>query len=208
MDTNLLSNLSEDHDQTLPSTSADKPSENLQPSAKTKLIIADLGLRYRPANQADLESQAHLLALLAIDVADVEPIILDQAARQWAKNSPFLPKASDLRALAEKIVKRQTDDRRATTQGENPYDRANEKLRVGGSSHRWVNGSLMSITEPRRQRDGAERPDPRIPLSTDEIERIRNGDSIQRGVFEIGVNQGWIVLGSDGIYRDSANVWG
>jgi hypothetical protein len=41
--------------------------------------------------------------LLAEDVADVPPSLLDESAKQWARESRFMPKASELRELARKI---------------------------------------------------------------------------------------------------------
>ena len=66
-------------------------------------IIAKLGLRYRPSGQADLHAHAEALKLLAEDVADVPPPLLDESAKQWARESRFMPKASELRDLARKI---------------------------------------------------------------------------------------------------------
>lgn len=70
--------------------------------------MADLGLRYRPSAQADLEEHAASLALLACDLADLPPQHLDRAIRQWAVKSHFMPKASDLVALCQSYVARPT----------------------------------------------------------------------------------------------------
>lgn len=64
-------------------------------------MIGQLGLRYRPSAQADLEAHAALLALLATDVADIDPRDLDVAIRLHAKQSPFMPKACELIELAD-----------------------------------------------------------------------------------------------------------
>jgi hypothetical protein len=45
-----------------------------------------------------------LLALLARDVADIPPRFLDFAIRRWVGSSPFMPKASDLIALAQSAI--------------------------------------------------------------------------------------------------------
>lgn len=66
-------------------------------------IIGKLGLRYRPSGQADLEAHAEGIRLLAEDVADIPPPLLDEAARRWARESKFMPRASELRALARTI---------------------------------------------------------------------------------------------------------
>ena len=71
------------------------------PLAETQILIADLGLRYRPSAQADLEAHARLLGLLACDVAEIDPRDLDVAIRLHAKQSPFMPKACELIELAD-----------------------------------------------------------------------------------------------------------
>lgn len=70
-------------------------------------IIAKLGLRYRPSGTADLEAHAEALILLAEDCADIPPPLLDRAAKQWAREERFMPRASELRRLARDI---QSDD--------------------------------------------------------------------------------------------------
>ena len=73
-----------------------------------KRLILELGLRYRPSAQADLESHSATIALLAQDVADVPPHLLEQAIRQHVLNSPYLPKASDLIAIARGLLPART----------------------------------------------------------------------------------------------------
>lgn len=64
--------------------------------------ITELGLRYEPSGQAaDLQSHAARVSLLARDCADLNPLKLRHAATRWAKNKPFLPKASELRVIVE-----------------------------------------------------------------------------------------------------------
>lgn len=63
-------------------------------------IIGELGLRYRPSAQADLIAHAEAIRLLTEDVADVPVELLDAAAKQWARENRFMPKASELVALA------------------------------------------------------------------------------------------------------------
>lgn len=75
-----------------------------KPSAKTERLIGELGLRYRPSAQADFEEHAASLALLAIDVADVPPDYLEMAVRKWSRESKFMPKASELIALAQQFM--------------------------------------------------------------------------------------------------------
>lgn len=64
-------------------------------------IIGELGLRYRPALAADLEAHAEALRLLSEDVADVPPHLLEDAAKRWVRDNRFMPKASELIALAK-----------------------------------------------------------------------------------------------------------
>lgn len=67
-------------------------------------MIAELGLRYRPSAQADLAEHAASLALLASDVADIPPDYLDRAIKEHVRKSHFMPKASELVALAQSYV--------------------------------------------------------------------------------------------------------
>lgn len=67
-------------------------------------IIGKLGLRYRPLSGAvDLEAHAEALILLAEDCADMPAPLLDEAARKWARDSKWMPKASELRELAREL---------------------------------------------------------------------------------------------------------
>lgn len=75
------------------------------PSARTLEIIGKLGLRYPPANSVDREAHAARVALLAEDCTDIDPDMLDAAARDWAKREPFFPRACELRELA-KVMER------------------------------------------------------------------------------------------------------
>lgn len=72
--------------------------------AKVERLIGELGLRYRPSAQADLEEHAAALALLAADVADIPPDLLDRAIRKHAATSVYMPKAAELIALAKGFV--------------------------------------------------------------------------------------------------------
>ena len=67
-------------------------------------VVGELGFRYRPSAQADLEAHAHMIRLLAEDLADVPVSLLETAARRWAARSPYMPKACELRALVEEIA--------------------------------------------------------------------------------------------------------
>lgn len=94
-----------DRGPTLPSTCSTRPSESYRPkpSAKIRDLVSRLGLRYRPTNAADLEAHAAMLALLAQDVADIPPDLLDKAIQRHVAQSPYMPKAADLVRLAKDI---------------------------------------------------------------------------------------------------------
>ena len=69
---------------------------------KTRRLIAELGLRYRPTAQADLEAHAAMLALLARDLGDVDPDHLEKAIAEHVRCSRFMPKAAELFDLVER----------------------------------------------------------------------------------------------------------
>jgi hypothetical protein len=73
-------------------------------SAKTERLIGELGLRYRPSREADLDEHAAALALLTTDVADVPPDLLEDAIRRHVMGSPYMPKASELIAIAQSLL--------------------------------------------------------------------------------------------------------
>jgi hypothetical protein len=85
---------------TRPSTSSERP---VPP--KIGRIIGELGLRYRPSAQADLEAHAEALALLAKDVAHLVPEALESATRRWVRESRFMPKAAELIAICQQMRK-------------------------------------------------------------------------------------------------------
>jgi hypothetical protein len=77
---------------------------------KIARIISELGLRYRPSVQADLEAHAATLALLTRDVAHMKPDTLERAcARQWAQQSPYMPKAAELISLCRALDRPNAD---------------------------------------------------------------------------------------------------
>lgn len=93
---------------TRPSTCGSEPSRRKTPPTPPAIqrIISELGLRYRPNDRTDLEAHAARLALLAADLADVPARFLELAAKDWARRNPYLPKASELVALAKAYVDR------------------------------------------------------------------------------------------------------
>lgn len=81
--------------------SAEKPKK--VPPAVQKLI-SELGFRYRPTSQTDLEAHAAALALLAVDLIDMPPHLLAKAISKHVMECPYLPKASDLVRLAKGFI--------------------------------------------------------------------------------------------------------
>lgn len=82
-----------------------------RPSAKTLEIAGKLGLRFPPANAVDREAHAARVALLAEDCADIDPVLLDEAARDWSQREPFFPRTCELRELALAIGRVTRTDR-------------------------------------------------------------------------------------------------
>lgn len=82
------------------STSTEQPSS--RNDGKTRRLIAELGLRFRPTAQADLEAHAATLALMTRDLADVNPGALERAIAEHVRCSRFMPKAAELFELVER----------------------------------------------------------------------------------------------------------
>lgn len=96
---------------TPPSTSSARETHSSQPSGAIKRLIGELGLRYRPSAQADLEAHAAALALLARDVSDVPPAYLERAIREWVRDRQFMPKANELIELARSYLPKADSDK-------------------------------------------------------------------------------------------------
>lgn len=115
----------------------------------TKRLIGELGLRFRPSAQADLEEHAAGLALLAADVADLPIHHLDHAIREHIRTSSFMPKAAELIALARKHLSAQAGTDHAMAQLQAHCDTLNLSERRMNSDRFWfVNGEA-----PRRHVD-------------------------------------------------------
>lgn len=125
---------SEDQGRARRSTSTDADSPKSKPSGMHKRLIGELGLRYRPSAQADLEDHAAALALLTMDLADVPPRLLSLAIDQWVSESHFMPKASDLIDRAKAMLNpAKPGEKRAD------IDQMNAKLTRDGHHHiRWI----------------------------------------------------------------------
>lgn len=121
-------------------TSSARPEQQRPINPKTARIIAELGLRFRPAAVADLEAHAASLALLTRDVGQCDPDLLERAANQWAQSERFMPKASELIALVGKLKpERGVNLQRLVNQG-NAYLAAD-----GRSDVHWIvkNGQVV-----------------------------------------------------------------
>lgn len=105
-------------------------------------MVGELGLRYRPSAQADLEAHAASIALLALDLADVPPHLLEQAIAKHVRTSHFMPKASELIALAQQAMGVPT----AIRHDQSVADKYNETMspegRAKGLSWSIENGEL------------------------------------------------------------------
>lgn len=98
-------------------------------------IIAELGLRYRPIAATDLEAHAEALRLLAQDVFDIPPHLLETAAKTWVRENKFMPRASDLVALARERV---TESIKGTEHGERHLQDHCDRLNaLNGGRNGW-----------------------------------------------------------------------
>ena len=104
-----------------PSSERDKPTSQRSVPGAIKTLIGEIGLRYRPSAQADLEEHAAGLALLACDVAELSPELLRSAIRQHVAQSPYMPKASELIALARAAGERRSKANPADVQRLHDY---------------------------------------------------------------------------------------
>ena len=140
-------------------TSCDKESPKSVPPA-IKRLIGELGLRYRPSAQGDLEAHAAAIALLARDLADVPPAYLERAIRKWAVTRDFMPRASELVRMAQEL--QQADDGAPKGKPVDMAARRNAQLRAEGnfSLHWYYDQSgqikLETVTEQAARHKHAE----------------------------------------------------
>lgn len=192
----------------LPSPYSENRSTNSRPiDPMTKRLISELGLRYPPTSRQDEEGRAGLLALLTKDVADIPVSLLDGAVKEWTRTKAFMPKASELRNLAQTLMVKANIERQHRG-GDTPADRANALLEADGKPPLWkmVNGSCELVGLPPRPRKGDEkRPAGHIPLSLEEISDMASAPpgSMRAAYFEWGRREGWIVEKSQGLFADS-----
>ena len=76
----------------LTSTGKESNSKN----GKIVRLIGELGMRFRPTAQADLEAHAAMLALLIRDLATVNADALERAIAEHIRCSRFMPKVAEL----------------------------------------------------------------------------------------------------------------
>lgn len=100
-------------------------------------MISELGFRYRPTSQADLQAHAAALALLAVDLADMPPRLLERAIAKHVVQSPYMPKAADLVAIAKSFITQPAGFHGAV--GETMADRGNRLMKPEHARvMRWV----------------------------------------------------------------------
>ena len=133
-------------------TCGETQSQTSKVPAAIRKIVSELGLRYRPSAQADLGAHAAALALLASDLADLPPHLLERAARDWAVRSPYLPKASDLAAMCREMMAPAQAPRSRDDWLRAKADEYNRELAATGRSDAmlWVvDGAGMRLVDPK-----------------------------------------------------------
>jgi len=153
-------------------TSTDRASPASQPSNATKTLVGELGLRYRPSAQADLEAHAAKLALLVRDMATMPPHLLRQAVDRWVVQSEFMPTAAELIRLCRQIA--EADPRKAARDSHsNAQLLANRYNATMSDEHakvmHWV---VTTNNELRLEPIEPSRPPASVPLSRSEIAKL------------------------------------
>lgn len=165
----------------------------------TKRLVSELGLRYPPTSRQDEEGRAFLLSLLAKDVADIPTSLLESAIKEWTRTKAFMPKASELRNLAQTLMVKENIERQHRG-GDTPADRANARLAAEGKPPLWamVDGRCELVGPPKRSQRGA-------PLSRCEIAMMASAPagSMQAAYFDWGRREGWIIETAPGEFADS-----
>lgn len=168
-----------------PSISIDK----LKPSAETRRIIGELGLRYRPHGQTDLEAHAARLTILANDLADIPVHFLRQAADAWVRNSEFMPTAAELIRAARTFLpkpevpvqdetsRKRSDLLRIETEARERFQTAKTPREVEAAQE-WERSELRRAGLPYRERAA--------PLSRDEL------DNLPEDIVSMGLTGGFL----------------
>jgi hypothetical protein len=93
----------------IPSSRDIVPSSMKRPDNRLLKAVMELGLRYRPLGAADQEAHTAQVALLAKDLAGVDPDKLTRAAQEYARTERFMPKACDLLAIINRAKSNNAD---------------------------------------------------------------------------------------------------
>lgn len=93
----------------IPASTCSEPRTRRSVPPEILAMVSEIGLRYQPSAQADLQAHGAKVALLASDIADLNPLKLRLAIARWVSFKPYLPKASDLRAITEAIIDSERD---------------------------------------------------------------------------------------------------
>jgi hypothetical protein len=88
-----------------PPPSSQRPMPNpARVSPETKRIIGELGMKYPASAGLSPQDHAAQLALLCVDLIDIPPNYLRQAASIWSREQKWMPKASELREIAYRLA--------------------------------------------------------------------------------------------------------
>ncbi|MDB5412624.1 MAG: hypothetical protein JWR10_959 [Rubritepida sp.] len=101
----------EDQGQTRRSTSGERLKQRSVPS-RIKLLVAEIGLRFRPTERTDLEAHSARIALLTTDLADMPVSDLERAIAVWVAKSRFMPTAAELVEIARGFIAGERQERR------------------------------------------------------------------------------------------------
>lgn len=117
-------------------------------------IVADIGLRFPITSQTDSEAHARRLALLASDLRDMPPDVLQQAVERYVRipGKNFLPKASELVDIGKAIISERLKPENRGAYG-SPEFLAQANARLTRNDVEWVydkagNLQLRPIEKP------------------------------------------------------------
>lgn len=121
-------------------TDTSPPARTPRPSAETIKIIRSLDIRFPPniaTSERDREAQ---VLLLASDLRDIHPRLLQTAADEWVRTKAFMPKASELRNLCVGIKERSRSSDERVKIGSRVAAQYNERLAAEEEDKgiRWI----------------------------------------------------------------------
>lgn len=135
----------------MPPQNPDQPSPSYaepprkKPSAALRRIVGELGLRYRPASAAEIQAHEDKLELLIEDLNGMAEDVLEAAAKELAKERPFMPRASDLIERCKVLRARRPDSaKRANLDHMNAKLRDENQLAYDGGV-RWFRDAADSL---------------------------------------------------------------